>query len=699
MINGKNIIALCTSRIYDNQLHNFIEQLNSYLLRFDCRLFVYALNSDLYWREEEVPESYVFDIIPYDKLECLIYMDEKIKSLKVAERVISKASAHSVPVIVIDGSYDNTVSVSFDYQGGFERVVRHVIENHRVKKPHFVAGMKGNKFSDERIDIFRKVLAENGMPFDDSMVSYGEFWADPARAAARALIEKGDIPDAVICANDIMAINVSDVFVKSGIKVPEQVIVTGFDGIEESLLAKPAISTAGCDSTELAEAVGRNIAALLNGEEMRETYVLPVLCPNASCGCEYVPPANGTLDSINNVYYRYQDNARALHDISSNMQQAASPEQAASYLRNYLTHSLCIIVDKDCFEINSNYFFKEKKGKELCVFYDSFGPYDCKTTFDIGDAVPGIDIRFGMNTPLIFNALDYMSKPFGYICYSFNNCHIVEYTKTASITDTVCMGLGGYVNMHYQKFLTEKITAELMAAAQIQVNMMPTDFSRHEMYDINASMIPAKNVGGDFYDFFHTDPDHLVLIIADVSGKGMPAALFMAMSKMIIHDRALLTGTPAEILQDVNRHICENNKLGLFITIWFGILDLKTGIVTYASAGHEYPAVKLGNGRYELVKTENFPPVGADENMTYADMTIDMSKGGNLFLYTDGVTDVKNAEGEHFGLERTLELLDTMNGLSPEEIVKGVNKGINDFGGSTERFDDTTMLCVSFRGL
>ena len=233
MINEKNMIAVCTSRIHDHQLHSFLKQLNEYLLPYNCRVLIYALNCDLYWREEDdVPESYVFDIIPYDRLECLILMDEKIKSRKVSERIIARAAGNSVPVVVIDGSYDNTVSVSYDYQGGFERVVRHVIEHHAARKPHFVAGIKGNKFSDERIDIFRKVLTENGITFDDSMVSYGEFWADPARAAARKLIERGDIPDAVICANDIMAINVSGEFTQAGIKVPEQVIVTGFDGID-----------------------------------------------------------------------------------------------------------------------------------------------------------------------------------------------------------------------------------------------------------------------------------------------------------------------------------------------------------------------------------------------------------------------------------------------------------------------------------
>ncbi len=702
MINGKNIIAVCTSRIYDNQLHTFLEELNKFLLKYNCRVMIYALNCDLYWREEEVPETYVFDIIPYDRLECLILMDEKIKSRTVSERIISKASACSVPVIVIDGTYDGTVSVSYDYEGGFENIVRHVIEGHSVKNPHFVAGQKNNKFSDARIDIFRKVLADNGMPFDESMISYGEFWSDPARAAAQKIIESENIPDAVICANDIMAINVSDVFVKAGIKVPEQVIVTGFDGLEESLLANPAISTAGCDSKELAEAVGKNVAALLAGETITNTYVLPKLLANASCGCEYIPPeSNASLDGINNVYYRYQDNAREFHDISSGMQQSSSPEQAASFLNSsILIHNMCCIVDSGCFESRENYFLKAGKESRLCVFYDSYRPERCNTPFMADEFIPDIERRFSTGYPLIFNALDYMSKPFGYICFSFDSYHITEYTKTASITNSVSMGLGGYVNIQYQRYLTEKMTEELNIAAQMQLNMLPGNSARNKRYEIYASMIPAKSVGGDFYDFFCTDSNHLVLVIADVSGKGVPAALFMATSKMIIHERALMPGTPAEILNDVNRHICGNNKMGLFITLLFGILDLNTGIITYANAGHEYPAVKLyGDEDFTVIESDNLPPVGTSEDILYEDMKIDMSKGGSLFLYTDGVTDVKNADGAHFGLDRTICLLNKFSSCSPEEIINGVSGGLADFSGISERFDDTTMLSMYFHGV
>ncbi|MBR5089390.1 MAG: SpoIIE family protein phosphatase, partial [Ruminiclostridium sp.] len=575
------------------------------------------------------------------------------------------------------------------YEKGFESVVRHVIEDHAVRRPHFMAGQKDNKFSDDRINIFKKVIAENGIEFDESMLSYGEFWSLPARNATQKLIDDGNIPEAVICANDIMAINVIDVFIKAGIQVPEQVIVTGFDGIDEALLASPKLSTAGCDSNDLAAAVCDCVVGILEGNVPQSTYVIPRFSPNESCGCKCEGPTSDLqMSGFNNRFYRYQDDIRALYDISTKIQMSSSPEQAGSFLDHYITHDLCCIIDRSCFDNSRNYFSTAETGTERYVIYDSYNEAVRNTTLPAGNIVPDIEKRLEDGHPLIFNALDYMSKPFGYICYSYVTYDINEYARSASVTNTLSMGLGEYITMHYQKYLTDKITAELKVAAQMQESMLPAGFATHKRYRISASMIPAKNVGGDFYDFFQTDADHLALIMADVSGKGVPAALFMATSKLVIHERALLPGTPAEILGDVNRHICENNKMGLFITIWFGILDLETGIITYASAGHEYPAVNTGDNGYELIRSDNLPPVGALDNMVYEDLTIDMSGGGSLFIYTDGVTDVKNEAGEHLGTERMIELLNRTKDASPEDVINGVKRGISEFAGDTEQFDD-----------
>ena len=244
---------------------------------------------------------------------------------------------------------------------------------------------------------------------------------------------------------------------------------------------------------------------------------------------------------------------------------------------------------------------------------------------------------------------------------------------------------------------TEAIEAELRIAAQIQDNMLPVAFKGHKNISVSAAMTPAKEVGGDFYDYFFIDDDHVGLVMADVSGKGVPAALFMAISKIVIHDRALVGGPPAEILRDANDRISSTNKMGLFVTVWFGILDLNTGIVTYTNAGHEYPAVRHGkNGEYEILETENFPPVATMEGIDYENSTLTLEDGDSLFLYTDGVADVKDPSGEHLGLDRLAALLKSAVGKNTAETVQFVNDAVNDFLAGTDRFDDTTMMCVTY---
>ena len=236
MYGDKKLIALCTSRIYDQQVHGFIETFNEEIKAQGMRLIIFSINMDIYWEEDALTaDSSVFNYIPYEKTDLIVIMDEKIKSHRIAERIIKAAEGRKKPVIIIDGSYPGCTGIRFDFKKGFEAVVSHMLDEHHITHPHFMAGIKDNVFSEERFQVFRDMLAKRDIPFDDSMVSYGEFWAEPAQAAARKLLERSELPDAIICANDIMAINVCDVLKEAGIDVPGQIMVSGFDGILESM--------------------------------------------------------------------------------------------------------------------------------------------------------------------------------------------------------------------------------------------------------------------------------------------------------------------------------------------------------------------------------------------------------------------------------------------------------------------------------
>ena len=241
---------------------------------------------------------------------------------------------------------------------------------------------------------------------------------------------------------------------------------------------------------------------------------------------------------------------------------------------------------------------------------------------------------------------------------------------------------------------------EMGVATNIQQHMLPSIFPAfpdRKEFDIYASMNPAKEVGGDFYDFFLIDDDHLGLVIADVSDKGIPAALFMMASKIMVQNYAVLGQSPKDVIASVNQQICKNNQEEMFVTIWFGILDLKTGILTACNAGHENPVIKSPNGHFEMIKDQHSFIVGWEISMQYSEYQIQLEKGSKIFVYTDGVPESYNGS-VRFGNERMLETLNKNEDLSPKEILDNMSKAIEIFVGKQDQFDDTTMLCVEFKG-
>ncbi len=241
----------------------------------------------------------------------------------------------------------------------------------------------------------------------------------------------------------------------------------------------------------------------------------------------------------------------------------------------------------------------------------------------------------------------------------------------------------------------ERIGAELELATKIQADMLPNiypAFPERSEFDIYATMTPAKEVGGDFYDFFLIDDDHLGMVMADVSGKGVPAALFMMMSKILVNNYALMGGSPAKVLEQVNNQICKNNEEEMFVTVWFGVLEISTGKVTAANAGHEYPILKKAGGEFELFKDKHGFVIGGMDGMRYKDYEFTLEKGGTLFLYTDGVAEATNAQNELFGTDRMIEALNKNADASPTDLLNNMKQAVDEFVGEAPQFDDLTML-------
>ena len=247
----------------------------------------------------------------------------------------------------------------------------------------------------------------------------------------------------------------------------------------------------------------------------------------------------------------------------------------------------------------------------------------------------------------------------------------------------------------------ERISSELQLASRIQASMIPQVFppfpDRHE-FELFALMDPAKEVGGDFYDFFLIDDDHLCLVIADVSGKGIPGALFMMVAEVILRSCAMLGRSAAEILTKTNEGICSNNQAGMFVTVWVGILELSTGKLTAANAGHEYPALKRADGSFELLKDKHGLVIGAMPGVRYREYELQLQPGDKLFVYTDGVPEATAADNSMFGKERMLAALNEDPAASPEQLLGHVRRAVDGFVKEAEQFDDLTMLCVEYKG-
>ena len=247
----------------------------------------------------------------------------------------------------------------------------------------------------------------------------------------------------------------------------------------------------------------------------------------------------------------------------------------------------------------------------------------------------------------------------------------------------------------------ERLNTELELAGSIQMDMLPCDFPpfpERSEFDLYASMNPAKEVGGDFYDFFLVDEDHLALVIADVSGKGIPGALFMMMVKIMVQNCVLAGLSPKQVMEQVNEQIAENNSESMFVTVWLGILDIPSGKLTAVNAGHEYPIFKKPGGCYELIKDKHGMAVGTMEGIRYREYEMQFEPGSSLFVYSDGLPEANNRAEELFGIARTLAALNENPDLPPEETLCAVERAVDTFVGDAPQFDDLTMLCFAYHG-
>ena len=276
-----------------------------------------------------------------------------------------------------------------------------------------------------------------------------------------------------------------------------------------------------------------------------------------------------------------------------------------------------------------------------------------------------------------------------------------ELAGLAASIDSMENDIVGYMdNLTEVTAEKEHIKTELSLAAGIQESALPNDwpaFPDRDEFNIYAVMNPAKEIGGDFYDFFLTDGDHLYITVADVSGKGIPASLFMMSSKIILADHAAMGKSPSLILRECNSTICANNQELMFVTVWLGILEISTGILRFANAGHKPPLIKHNNGEYTPLSDGSGLCLGISDKAEFHDKEIKLEPDSVLFVFTDGLEDATAVNGNMFGTERILSVLNSIPGSDPVSILDGMREAVDRFAADAEQFDDLTMLCLSYR--
>ncbi len=242
----------------------------------------------------------------------------------------------------------------------------------------------------------------------------------------------------------------------------------------------------------------------------------------------------------------------------------------------------------------------------------------------------------------------------------------------------------------------ERIGAELSVATQIQGDMLPCIFPAFpdlEQIDLFASMSPIKEVGGDFYDFFRIDRNHIGLVTADVEGKGIPAALFMVISRTLIKNEALAGISPAQVLEAVSGQLNSSSNISMIVAVWFGIYELSTRRLMYVNAGQQQPALyRASTGKYELLRDIMEPEAGKEEHMHYTDCELALERGDRLFLYTDGIPETVGARSEEYGTLRILRCLNSDTECDPQETIELVQRDLERFRGKAEQQDDITMM-------
>lgn len=435
-----HVIAVCYARFHDDMSMEILKELVARSDEMNCKLIAFSTCSDLYFEEKsDEGDCLVFDVMDIGRFDAMIILTETFKDTKTVPKLVAGAEEAGVPVISIDKHVEGCYNIEFCYGNSFEKIVRHIVEEHHMTRVNFIAGMEGNSFSDERLECYKRVLQENGIPIEEKRIGYGDFWEGPAKDAVDDFLSSGlELPQAIICANDIMAIAVCQKLKEYGYRVPEDIVVTGFDGLELEKYHSPRLTTAAYNMDGLVSLVYKIIGARVRGVQIPKDYKLDYLFrKSCSCGCAPVELVDASdkvyqmaIRNKNTDFFDEQAYRMVLH--LSNLDSLPQVfKEFETYARQNDSSYLWICTNNDM--LDEHYDFNraiksnaKKKGNPFSeVMYIPIRKSRAKffrgDRVACTDLVPHLESVLEENNFMLILALHAEELPIGYIAACFNN--------------------------------------------------------------------------------------------------------------------------------------------------------------------------------------------------------------------------------------------------------------------------------------
>lgn len=434
---NQKVIAICIADINEDYNDTFLRAFCSLADSFHYKVLYFNSFSSLYYYEgHDIGEKNIFQLINYDIIDGMVILSQTIKTKKFAEEIAFTAQRKGIPVVSIDRQIENCYNIDFDYDKALEEILLHLIDIHHVRRFNFIAGIKGNEYSESRLDIFRKVLTDHNIPVEEDRIGYGDFWADPTQKVLdKFLASPLPFPEAIVCANDIMAITAVNRLEAEGYHIPEDVLITGFDGIQEALLHTPSITTSQHDLFGTAKKAFQILADIFaGGHPQKQTWINSKFLSGGSCGCgvhsRHLP--NMLMRELYNdiettkIYNQHQ--IRMTADLSTKNSFQEVFDSIKEYTGEFLNHRfwLCIVDDYLTEEEFSDIIEKStirrscySSKMDLMLCYDH-GQWQGLIDFETKNLLPNMESIWEETSNIIFLPLHVHEQTIGYAALSFD---------------------------------------------------------------------------------------------------------------------------------------------------------------------------------------------------------------------------------------------------------------------------------------